>query len=451
MLSSVSKIFRGVVMCRVISLFFLILIAFFGCEQTENVQAKLDFDQSATKPTDIETKSLLQAPIEINRYEVPSQALAQWHKVHAVRPALLLYCNNPLLLSIRGFNLNDFLNQLDRQGEKALSYPSSNPAILPEMTLDVAREAGFFSAIYWVIPTTAQQSELSIETFRQQIMQFNALNAKEAASLTYRDGIFSGQVRGVPFYAIHPDADFSIEDPAVFHFDLSYLVPLYQGEIKTPTFSLLYETLKKLRERNINVVSAGFSYSQLSLEVALGSRFLGNIIEQIFLNPSLLDQSLPASWKKRADAPYMAKMFLISDSIRNYIELVKEYPSDPSLHYSLYQLSRELNATRQMALQHLSEAVKLDPVYALEYLSLAPLAQEKSSQEKVVEVLRFAHEALPDNPFISLDLSQALLESGLHKEALFMLEQLESLTWSEIFFPTMPELIEDLIDKAKSP
>ena len=77
------------------------------------------------------------------------------------------------------------------------------------------------------------------------------------------------------------------------------------------------------------------------------------------------------------------------------------HPTDPSVKYGLYQVSRDLkDATK--ALEYLQQAVSIDPVYALEYLQLFSVAKERNRPQQALKMLRLAEEALPDNPFISL-------------------------------------------------
>ena len=255
-------------------------------------------DKSSIAPAAI----LLQDPIDLQRYEVSSQALLQWYATRVARPALVLYSNDPLLLSMRPLKPKKLISGLDDQDPKALRSDIADPLIMPRMTLDAALKAGFFSAVYWIMPTPANIEELSVEIFRSQMMQNGTLSEEEARSLILNEGIFSGTVRGVPFHAVHPQADIKVSGPAVFHFDLSYLVALYKGEIKTPIFPLVYQTLKHLRNQQIETLAASFSYSQIIHEVALGSRFLGDVFYQLFAQPQGLDVNMPVAWTQRANA-----------------------------------------------------------------------------------------------------------------------------------------------------
>ena len=396
-----------------------------------------------------ETKLLLQEPVPLSIYEVPSQALLQWYQLRNVQPALLIYADNPMLSTSPFFKIKDLLQPLAEANPDPLRYGISNPAVMPAMTLHAALEAGLFSAVYWIMPSRADITDLSIEVFRKQMKVTNALSFEEAQSLTLRDGVFSGTVRGVPFHAIHPDVAFNIPGPTVFHFDLGYLAALHEGEIKTRVFSLIYQTLKHLRDRNIETVSASFSYSQVTREVAFGSRFIAPVFKQLFEQPQLLDEPLPKNWEQRADALYLPNMFMVSDGLKIFLQMAKDDPADPSLQYALYELSRAAKSTHKAALFHLAEAVKRDPVYALEYISLVPLALKEDRQDEALRMLHLAHEALPDNPFVSLKLAQGLMAEGQMDRAVPLLQSLLAEKWSETFYSNMPEVLEQMLAEAR--
>jgi tetratricopeptide (TPR) repeat protein len=395
-----------------------------------------------------ESRSLLHEPVPLSVYEVPSQALLQWYEVRNVQPALLIYANNPLLSTSPFFKIEDLLQPLADDNPNPLRYGISNPAMMPGMTLHAALEAGLFSAVYWIMPTKADITDLSIEVFRKQMKLTNALSYEEAQSLTLRDGVFSGRVRGVPFHAIHPEVAYTIPGPTVFHFDLGYLASLHEGEIKTQVFPLIYQTLKHLRDLNIKTVSASFSYSQVTREVAFGSRFIAPVFKQLFEQPQLLDEQLPKNWKQRADALYLPNMFMVSDGLKIFLQMAKDDPADPSLQYALYELSRASESTHKAALFHLAEAVKRDPVYALEYLYLVPLALKEDRTDEALRMLRLAHEALPDNPFVSLKLAQGLMAEGQGDQAVPLLQSLLAEEWSVAFYPDMPEVLEQMLADA---
>jgi tetratricopeptide (TPR) repeat protein len=426
-----------------------------GSGQTSTVNATTATTQApdVTEPaSDIsapqETTLLLQEATTLRRYEVPSQALLSWYALREVRPALLIYANDPLLQTITPSMQKNLMEQLAKGNESALVLSSANIAILPKMTLEAALQAGLFSAVYWVMPVNVEMAELSIDIFRTQMIQLGAMDDEEARQLTLRDGVFSGTVDGVPFHALHPQADFAVSGPAVFHFDLSYLAPLYQGEIKSQVFPLIYQTLKHLREQRVDTISAGFSYSQLSGEIPLGSRFVGDIFAQLFKEPQLLDENLPQSWQQRSNALYLPELFNTSDARNTLLQLLATEPEDPSVHYALYSISRQVRSARHSALGHLADAVRRDQVYALEYLKLAPVAREKGHPDEALRMLRLANEASPDNPFITLELARALVTAGQGENAAPLLRQLRNLKWSKIFYPDMPAFLEQLLTES---
>ena len=452
-------------MTRYIILLCITLLMFSGgCERSETTETtetapptaivSVSETPATTEPVKKEASEatatiLLQHPLDLQRYEVPSQALLQWYAVRDSRPAMVLYANNPLLLSTQALEPREVLDRLAVQDQRALRADIADPLIMSKMTLRAALGASLFSAVYWIMPTSGEIEDLSIEVFRSQMMQDDTLNSDEARSLTLHNGIFSGVVRGVPFHAVHPKADIKISGPAVLHFDLSYLAALYKGEIKTPIFPLVSQTLKHLRDQQIETVAASFSYSQVIHEVALGSRFLGDVFEQLFEQPQLLDAKMPGPWLKRANALKLPHLMVFDEARNLLLQLAEAHPGDASLHYALYQVSRETSSSRGVALRHLADAVQRDPVYAYEYLSLGQVAHEKGYPDDALRMLHLASKANPDNPLMTLELARALNDAGQTDAAVPLLEKLLALNWSKNYYPGMPFLLEQMLAEAR--
>ena len=436
----------------------VLLLLFLVCEHSSTSAATtaseavpktsaIPAEQMAAEMT---VKLLMQQPTQLQRYEVPSQALQQWFALRDTRPALLLYANDPLLQSTTATMQKNLQARLADQVQGVLFTDFTDPLILPKMTVRSALQAGLFSAVYWVMPEKGEIADLSIDTFRKQMVQSGAVNDDAAKAFTLRDGVFSGMVRGVPFHALHPQADFTIKGPVAFHLDLGYLAPLYKGEIKTPIYPLIYQTLKHLRAQKVQTVAVSLSYSQLSGEVPLGSRFIGEAFDQLLRQPKMLDERMPDIWRERAKALYLPEMLMVNDARNTLLQLVDSHHDDPSLHFALYQVSREVREARHAALGHLADAVQLDPVYALEYLLLATVAREKGYPDEALRMLRLAHEGYADNPFITLELARALLSENHNDDAILLLQQLLALNWSTAIYPDMPEFLQQLLTDADS-
>ena len=118
-------------------------------------------------------------------------------------------------------------------------------------------------------------------------------------------------------------------------------------------------------------------------------------------------------------------------------------PNDASVKFGLYQIERQLKDGTK-ALNYLTQAVALDPIYGLEYPQLATVAMEKGQSEQAVKMLSHAAAAMPENPFISLQLAGHLNQLGHPEQALKLLTQLEGLSWSKTYFPDMQLQLEAL-------
>ena len=73
----------------------LLLSGAYDCR--EALAATLPQNATASANETSPGKMLLQDPIELEHYELPFQALQKWYKFQDLRPALLLYSNDPPL------------------------------------------------------------------------------------------------------------------------------------------------------------------------------------------------------------------------------------------------------------------------------------------------------------------------------------------------------------------
>ena len=140
---------------------------------------------------------------------------------------------------------------------------------------------------------------------------------------------------------------------------------------------------------------------------------------------------MPAYWDARARALYLENFFKKEEVRTIYEEMEKKAPNDPSVKYALYQILRQFKEGDR-ALNYLAQAVKLDRVYALEYLTLADLAQEQNLPAQVQRMLMLASEAFPDNVFMQLRLAGFLKTSGHAEMAEKLLIKLRKQPWSPV-------------------
>lgn len=439
-----------------ISLFFVaILICLSACQSEEEPPTKEVAVQPAPAPAPAMTVNLMQEPIEVKLVETPIQALDAWRQHAALKPTLLLFARDPFLQPIPEKLLASSLkliqqgNSADFAAQTAVNSPA--PTLLPKMALTAALQAGLFSKVVWVYPTSTPLEQLDPKLFRQQLIDSGATTVDEAHSFTLFEGVFSGKVRGVPFDAVHPSAITrlaSVTGQTITHIDLGFFGPLYKDELKTPLYPLLYSFFKDLRGLNLKTSAATLSYSNLSGDRPLAIRFLGPDIATLINSPEMLSEPFPERWKQRSDTLYLPN-FLQNDEVLNrYLALETANPEDSSVKYGLYQINRELKDGTK-ALGYLKEAVALDPVYALEYLQLVSVAKEQGRPLQALKMLLLAEQAMPDNPFIGLRLAALLIEIDHNEQAIKILEKLQKLKWSKVYFPGMEAQLETMLAAAQ--
>ena len=387
------------------------------------------------------TSRLFEDAVEAKLVEYPTRALPVWRQFRQQQPALLLISNNPFLSPTPEL-LRDEINALltsraDTEIIKRTNFSAPDILIQPDMALSAALGAGLFSSVYWVYPSTLDIEKIGLDKFKEQMLTLGLLSPAEATSLHLNDGSIQGHVRGVPFKAIHPKSLHSIKDPVVVHFDLSFFPSLYKGEIKTPLYSLIKETLNMLKAAAPQALAVTVSYSNLTSDLPLASRFIGPNLVSLMAQPALIDAKLPPLWELRRKALYLPNFFQADEINKLYLKMEQETPNDPSVKYGLYLNSRERKAGDQ-ALNYLEKAVALDQTYGLEYLELASIATEKELPMQSLRMLRLATETFAENGFIALSLAQELLQNNQEEEARAIISRLETLPWSTTYYPGMP-------------
>lgn len=383
-------------------------------------------------------------PIQAELVDYAAAALPSWRQQRNLHPTLVLLTNDPLLQPLPESLRRDIKSLLET-GSPAQIIAKSNPSIhdpllKPAMTVSAALDAGLFSRVIWVLPTPTDEGELSLETFRQQLLGIGAISQAEAETLALRDGRFAGTIRGVPWEIVPIQGFSGAQGPAVVHLEIGFFTPLHRNEIKTPLYALVRECLFTLRDAKLDTRAVTISSPQLTGELPLNIRFLARDIAALTENPALLDGELPLNWARRQDARYLQNFIQKEKVHALYQEMEQADPQDASVQFALYQSYRELNRGGE-ALKKLSQAVALDPVYALEYLALAEVARQKGRPEDALRMFGLAQGRFPDNPFIALEKARLLTGQGQGREAALILEQLRQLPWSPVYYPSLPKVI----------
>lgn len=396
---------------------------------------------------------LLREPVDPLLAEAPSAVLASWRPSGEERPALLLLANDPFLRPLPP-ELADEILHLTREGSPTElrqrgTARRPDPLLLPEMTVTAALRAGFFSRLIWVLPLAAE-GEMNLDTLRSQLREYGALSEEEAAALRPEGEGVSGTAQGLPLRIVPLSALAAPAEPVVLHIDLSYFSPLYKGEIKTPLYLLLGRTLQQLRAVGMRAGAVTISRSNLDGGLPLETRFIGDDLAELFRRPELLDAPLPELWDQRSRTLYLANFFQ-KERIRELLEEMRQKaPEDASVAYACYQILRQFRQG-SAALAELERAVVLDPAYAREYLDLVPVALEKEQLEEALRMLDLAAKVFPDDPFIPLDRAGLLLQAGRGRESREILQRLQKLPWSPVYYPELPYRLKEMAETLGDP
>jgi tetratricopeptide (TPR) repeat protein len=430
------------------TLLLLLLTGVCGCKQ-ETAPATEKIKPPATKTA---AARLLSEPLRTTITESLSEALPVWRRHQQQRPALLLLANDPYLQKIPPPLFDETL-QLINQGSAAeiarrTSRPGPNPLMFPAMTVTAALEAELISEVIWVLPIASSTEKVNLQVFRDQLARYRTGNAEQLPQIRLQGDALSGTISGKPFRAVSLEQLPELTGPLLLHIDLGFFSPLYRHEIGTPIYQLIYKVLSRLREQGWSGLHATVSTANLDSQLPLKTRFLADNIKTLIENPALLEQPVPASWIQRAQILYLEN-FLQKEKILNlYLAMATENPDNPSIQYGLYQIMRRFKEA-ETAFSYLKKAVELDPIYAIEYLTLAQFADDKKHPDAALRMLDKAGAVFPQDPFIVLKKAQLLIATGQGEQALPLLDQLKSLTWSTVYDPQMPEELEQLTKLAQ--
>lgn len=417
----------------------------YGCEEKAEQPVEAEF----SAPNSVAT--LLMETVEVVLVETPAEAIPTWRQQAQAKPALLLMAPNPLLQSIPA-TIKEATKTLIQNGNiedfKTKTSPTAvSPTMLPNMALSASLDAGYFSEVYWVLPASAG-TVISLEAFLEKLLELGDISDEEAATFTGEDDRFKGEIRGVPFTILLKSSIPTIDSTTVLHLDLGFLAADYQNEIRTPLYKHADEMLSQLKQAEIKVHAVTISASNISGDVSLRTRFLGEHIRSRIAEPQKLESPLESNAALRNDSLYLSNFFKKEEILVNAKKMVENNPEDASARYDLYQILRQFNESAQ-ALEQLEKAATIDSVYAMEYLDLADTALEKNRPEAALSMLKKAAVFFPDNHFLDIGQADIMIHTGHSKEALELLSTLKSLSWSTTYHKHIPRYLDDMIEVAK--
>jgi len=418
-------------------LVFAVGIMLLGCRQEERTVSPPPVPaERQSEPA----KVLFSEPASMQQVELATEALAVWRSYADLKPGLLLLSDQPMLHTVPEavrVEAKDFISTASREELARRSRPfGPDLLLLPDTTVDCALRAGWFANFVWALPLRDAEQEFFLEPFRGKLLERGLLNAEEGASLSLNDKLYSGEVRGVPFFAAPLGKLPVITGPVIVHIDLSYLQKLYKNEVATPLLKTTLEALDTLRQMKIPVLTVTLSMGNLEGRIGLDVRFLGEVIRSLAESPEIFDGPLPLNWRRQGDILYLGD-FVQKEKIRELaLAMELDEPQSAWVKFSLYRSAAE-SRDGAGALAYLGQAVAIDPVYALEYLNLADMALERGRPDESLRMLGLAEAAMPDNPQLRFRRAQLVAKFGRVEEAVRLAEELSGLNWSPVYFPEL--------------
>ncbi len=434
---------------RGFSVFLLVLLTLVGCESRndDQVVGKDNMPAQKVPAPEIKPEALFHEPVNAILVETATAALPIWRKYAPIKPALILFSNDPFLEPIPT-ELEDQAIEMVRNGSadqiktRAVDI-TPNPLLLHRMAVDAAIKADFFSEIIWVLPSKDDAPLPPLEDFRQSMVEAGLISQTEAATLTKQGGSFSGSFRGMPVMIGNLSAIPLPKNPAWIHFDLSFFKPLYKNEVSTPLYPLIFDAFRKIRSAKLISIGATISSSNLGGPLSLKIRFIGRDLAHLIANPESLDASLPELQARRAQNLYLEQFMKKDEILKNCLAMEELAPDDATVKFDLYNV-RRTHKQGELALESLDQAVALDPVYALEYIELANTAVEKQRPDAALKLLGKARAIFPGNPLILMQDANLQGKLGHRDAAMALIQELKDLPWSKVYDKNMPEHLAQL-------
>lgn len=380
--------------------------------------------------------------VPLQRLELPAESLAIWREHARQKPTLLLLSSNPMLVPVPEGLREAVQTLLDGASREELARRGSpqtpNPLLTPVMTVDASLRAGWFGRVVWALPLRDPQQELSDKVLRQHFSASGMFNGEELRRLEIDKYLVRGTVRGVSLLAAALDNLPPLQGPLIVHIDQSYFQDRYKNEVATPLLQIVFDTLYQLRERRLSVLAVTFTYGNLEGRISLPVRYVGEILAHYLEHPDRVEKPVPRNWQRQGDIFHLENLFEKGKILELAQAMERDDPESSWVRFTLYRAMADSNQGDK-ALARLAEAVKHDHMYALEYLNLAQLAYDKKRPEAALRMLQLAAAVFPDNPQIKLRVAQLAGGMGDRRSALRLVEQLQQLPWSPVYYPQMPD------------
>ena len=430
--------------------FLLIGLVLAGCDPDRRGDgaspANLSGNQS---PIEMHQARLFRDPIQPETFELPSQALARWRKYARQRPVLLLLADQPYLAPLAG-GLTDRAIAMIHSGSaeeiaRRTDYDQPDPLILAPQAVRAGLLAGLFREVVWVLPSDQSLQDFSWDVVEEQLREIGLLGAGQRLNYDGARGVAKYTVEGVPLTLVHPDglAAIKLEQPVIFHLDLSFFKGTYRNEARMPAVQLLQTIARMLRNVSVRVLDVTLSASTLDGYVSLDGRFSLAMVEALLKNPSLLDGALPKTWQLKSEALGAITLFQERQATELYERLVQLDPDNPGALYALSQRRFYRHRFRE-GVALLDRAVGIDRGYAVAYLTLSDKAYAAGDLKNALILLDKAISAFPDNPSLKVRRAVLLQRSGRSAEARQEIEALVGLPWSPVYHPEIPGRLEEL-------
>ncbi len=370
---------------------------------------------------------LLDEPLQnVIKTESNSHSLAVWAEEGA-RADVLIHIDGSDDLAIFPASLQETIkNTADHLERKNSAVINRITTIIEKGgTVNIGLRAGMYDRVIWVLPAPGSVTDLPLENFKQALITTRGFPAEELADFATSGRHITGTVAGVPL-TITTLEDIELKgETALLDIDLTYFVGL---QAATPDYrpgtSSLLNFLRTLKRKQIPAVMVTINRSSTFQTTPLDIRYYADIIEEIFVDPSLLGATLPEKYVMMIEAEKLLAEGRYGEASAIYAGLARRYPDDAGLHFS-HALALGFLDKGEECSEAMVRAYGIDTVYLKGFFQLARVLGANGhidAGEALFETSDLAKTLSADE----MDYQKALFytEAGLNQQAAALLVEL---------------------------
>ena len=280
---------------------------------------------------------VLEKPLrDVAKTNSNAQTLMAWADAGA-RADVLVHIDGTDDLAIFSTSLHETIKNTADHLERKNSKVVNRIATIIEKggTVNIGMKAGMYERVIWVVPSPGSVTDLPLENFKQTLMMKRGFTAQELEDFAVSGKHITGKIAGVPLTVTSLEDLETAGEIALLDIDLSYFVGLQAASADyRPGTTALLNFLRVLKRKRIPAVMATINRASISQTAPLDIRYYADVIEEILIDPSLLEGTVPEKYNLMIQAEKALGEGHYGEAAALYAGLVKAHPDDAGLQFS---------------------------------------------------------------------------------------------------------------------